>query len=374
MKIGPQAAFLICSACLLWGGSAAAQSNKTKIAPPETEPLIAYTLVQQAGWDYNWQINLPLKKGEQINRIHVFGTNLFVLTDSNLLFCIDQATGRMRSLLQISKSGLPTSLPSFYEGKAAFVVGNEVQVFDPSSGTITFRKRFPQIGNSQGALARNSKHLFVAGSDNRLHAINTDGYWQEFEASADNDSAIVSIVATDSIVIFATQAGNVVGMSPDRPQKVWQFDATGAIQGHLELDEESVYFGSEDSKLYRLKVSDGTLLWPSPFHSGGPIRNGLTVGRRIVYVYNDLNGLYGINKETGKPVWHAPTGASMICETNDKAFVYCDPGLLKVMDNNSGQELYSMNLAEVNRIGQNRVSPVLFLGDGRGRLVSITVK
>lgn len=362
------------AAGLLLTSSVLALSNKPEMIPPTTVPLVSHTLIQEAGWNYNWQINLPLRQGEKIDRVAVFETYLFVITDSNVLFCVDQATGRVRSFLEVGRRGLPVSSPTFYEGKIGYIVGNEVQVFDPANGTITFRKKFPQIGNSQGALARNSKHLFMAGSDNRLHAINVDGYWQEFEASADNDSAIVSIIATDAIVVFATQAGNVVGMSPIEPKKIWQFDATGGIQGRIELDDQSVYFGSEDSKLYKVDLNKGKLMWPAPFHSGGPIRNGLTIGKKIVYLYNDLNGLYGINKEDGKAVWQVPSGRTLICETDGKAFIFADEGLLKVMDNALGKELYSMNFADVTRIGQNRLSPVMFLGDSTGRLISITVK
>lgn len=373
MKKGAAAAILLGSIFLLLTGCLA-RSNKVEIKPQVTEPLVSHTLIQEAGLKYNWQINLPLTNNERVERIRVFGNNVYVVTSSNLFFCIDQATGRIRSLLQVSKSGLPTSQLSFYEGKVGFIVGNEVQVFDPVSSTISFSKKFPQIGNSRGALARNSKHLFISGSDNRLHAINVDGFWQEFEASADNDSAIMSIVATDSIVVFSTQAGNVVGMNASRPQKLWQFDATGAINGSLETDEGTVYFGSEDSKLYKLNLTTGQPMWPSPFHSGGPIRENLTVGRTMVYVYNDLNGLYGINKETGKPVWQVPTGLEMICETDGKTFVLARLGVLKVMDNNSGQELYSMNFADVKQAAQNRISPVMYLSDQNGRLMSISVK
>jgi outer membrane protein assembly factor BamB len=375
MKSGRKAVLLNVFICLCLLGPAFGLSNKTEIpAPSTTTPLVSHTLIQEAGWTYNWQINLPLKTGETIDRLTVFADRVFAVTSTNMLFCVDCKTGRTRSLLQIGRPGLPVSHPTAYENKIGFIVGNEVMVFDISSGTITFRKKFPQIGNSQGALARNKTHLFLAGSDNRLHAINIDGFWQEFEASADNDSAIMSLAATDTLVVFTTQAGNVIGMSAARPKKEWQFDATGGIQGQVVLDDQSVYFGSEDSKLYKLSLTRGTLQWPTPFHSGGPIRNGLVIGQQVVYLYNDLNGLYGVDKETGKAIWQVSSGKAMICETESKAYVFAVPGLLKVMDNKTGRELYSMNFTEVTRTAQNRFSPVMYLGDASGRLMSVTVK
>lgn len=360
--------------CLMLAGSAEAMSNKTKTAAPVTAPLVSHTLIQESGWDYNWQINVPLKKGEKVEQLEVFGPDLFAITSSNILFCINQQSGRVRSFIQIGAPGLPVSSPTYYEGKVGFIVGNAVKVFDPKSGTVIFERAFPAIGSSKGGLARNSKYLYVAGSDNRLHVINVDGYWQQFEASAQNDAPIMSVVALEDIVIFATQAGNVVGMSADAPKRLWQFDATGDIEGQVRLDDGTVYFGSEDSKLYKLNVRTGRLLWASPFHSGGPIRNGLIIGRDVVYVHNDLNGMYGVNKETGKAVWQVPSGQHVVCETESRAFVFADAGLIKVMDNNTGQELYSVNFAEVSHTAQNTDSPVMFLGDATGRLMSITVK
>jgi len=367
-------AALTCLLCLLAIGSAEARSNKSRIEPPTTEPLVSHKLIQESGWTYNWQINVPLKTGEAIERLSVFGPNLLAITNSNMLFCIDQKSGRVRSFVQIGTPGLPVSRPTYYQENVGYIVGNEVKVFDPKTGTIIFERAFPQIGSSKGGLARNSKYLYVAGSDNRLHVINVDGFWQQFEASAQNDAPIMSVSATEDMVVFATVTGNVVGMSADAPKRLWQFDATGDIQGQVRLEEGAVYFGSDDSKLYKLDVQSGKLMWSSPFHSGGPIRNGVTVGNEVVYVYNDLNGVYGVNKETGKAIWQVPSGQSMICETEGKAFVFADAGLVKVMDNSTGRELYSVNFADVFRIAQNTDSPVMFLGDATGRLMSIGVK
>jgi outer membrane protein assembly factor BamB len=201
-----------------------------------------------------------------------------------------------------------------------------------------------------------------------------NGFWQQFTATADNDSAIVSVLATDDIVVFATQDGNVVGMSPDKSEKIWQYDVTGQIKSQLILDGEYVYVGSLDSKLYKLGLSDGKLIWDSPFHSGAPIRDTFVVGDEIVYLHNPLNGLYGVNAQTGQPVWQVASGKGMICETPQKGFVYASPGILKVMDNKTGKELYSVNFSSVQRYAANNTDAVMYLADTNGRLMSVTVK
>jgi hypothetical protein len=336
--------------------------------------LVSSELIDEAGWTRNWQMSLPLKSDEKISQLALVGSRLFVITDTNVLFYIDREKGRVRSSSKLSASQLPVCRPAYYEDKFWFIVGSEMLVFDPVIGEFPVRERFPQIGNSADCgLARNNDYVYISGSTNRIHAINADGFWQQFTATADNDSPIVSLLATDEIVVFATRTGNVVGMAPNKAEKLWQYDVTGEIKGQLVLDGESVYVGSFDSKLYKLRLSDGKLLWNSPFHSGAPIQDSFSVGRDMVYLDNPLNGLYGVDKKTGTAVWQVPTGEGMICETPQKAYVFASPGILKVMDNQTGKELYSINASSVERYVTNTTDAVMYLADSKGQLMSVTV-
>ena len=338
-------------------------------------PLVSAELIREAGWTYNWQMNLPLKTGEKITQLSMVESRLYAMTDTNILFCIDRKKGRVGCSSQLSASRLPVCRPTYYDDKFWFIVGSEMMVFDPAVGDFPIKENFPQVGSStECGLARNDDYIYISGSDNRLHAINTDGFWQQFTATADNDSPIVSVLATDDIVVFATQAGNVVGMSPNEAKKLWQYDVTGKIKGQLVLDGDDIYVGSFDSKLYKLRLSDGKLSWKSPFYSGAPIRDSFSVGSEIVYLYTPLNGLYGVNKKTGQSVWQVVLGEGMICETPQKGFVFASPGVVKVMDNKTGKELYSVNFSSVQRYAVNTTDSVMYLADEKGRLMSITVK
>ncbi|MCD6176185.1 MAG: PQQ-binding-like beta-propeller repeat protein [Planctomycetes bacterium] len=344
-------------------------------AGQDNAALVSAELLREAGWTHNWQMNLPLKADEEVAGLRVKGSRLYAMTNTNILFCIDRKEGRVQCSSQLSASRLPVCKPVCYEDKFWFIVGSEMMVFDPNVGDFTIKEKFPQVGSSaECGLARNKEYVYISGSDNRLHAINIDGFWQQFTATADNDSPIVSVLATDDIVVFATQAGNVVGMSPNKAKKLWQYDVTGRIKGQLVLDGEDIYVGSLDSKLYKLGLSSGKLIWKSPFHSGAPIRDTFAVGTEIIYLYSPLNGLYGVNKQTGKPIWQVASGEGMICETPQKGFVFALPGIVKVMDNKSGKELYSVNFSSVQRYAVNTTDAVMYLADTKGRLMSVTVE
>lgn len=354
---------------------AGAAGVKTQYLSQDTAPLVSMGLIREAGWTENWQMNLPLKQKEKIDRMAVLGPYLFMMTDSNVMFCINRDKGNVQFTKQLSVGRLPVNRPLYYEDKFWFIVGSEMLVFDPAVGDFTIKEKFAQIGSSaECGLTRNKDYIYISGSDNRIHVINMDGFWQQFTATADNDSAIVSIAATDEIVVFATQAGNVVGMNPAKAEKVWQFDTTGAIKGRLVLDGEDIYVGSFDSKLYKLSLSEGKLLWNSPFHSGAPVRDSFSVGKNLIYLYNELNGLYGVNKQTGQSIWQAPLGKGMICETAEKGFVFVDPGIVKVMDNRKGKELYSVNVTGVQRYAVNTMDSTMYLADAKGRVMSIKVQ
>ncbi|RKY13555.1 MAG: hypothetical protein DRP52_02470 [Planctomycetota bacterium] len=366
---------IILISVILFVATVSASRSGSEYAAQDTTAIVSAELIQEAGWSRNWQMNLPLKSGETLDRLHVMDSYLYAMTNTNVLFCIDREKGSVRCSSQLSASRLPVCKPLYYEKKFWFIVGNEILVFDPVIGDFTIREKFPQVGSSaECGLARNKDYIYISGSNNRLHAINVDGLWQQFTATADNDSPIVSALATDDIVVFATQAGNVVGMAPNKAEKLWQYDVSGRIKGQLVLDGNDIYLGSFDSKLYKLGLSDGKLAWNTPFHSGAPIRDSFVVGAEIVYLYNPLNGLYGVNKQTGQPVWQAPSGEGMICETPQKAFVFVSPGVVKVMDNKTGDELVSVNFSSVQRYAANTTDTVMYLADTKGRLMSVTVE
>lgn len=352
-----------------------AARHKVQVRPQQTEPLVSHALIQEAGWQANWQIQLPVKTDEQIEQLFIHGPHVYALTDSNVLFCVDRQKGRPLFAVIVCQRDLPLCAPLFYEGKLGFIAGNQFHIFDPSTGVVQQAEEIEQVGNIFScAICRNSEYIYIAGSDSRLHVISPDGYWQYFTATADNDSPINSVRANEEVIVFSTQAGNVVGMNPTAAEKYWQYDISGPIQAPLMVDEQYVYVAGLDAKLYKLRRSSGQMLWSQPFHTGAPLRDAVTLGAAAVYAYNDLNGLYAVNKETGEQIWNLKDGRNVICEAGDKAFVFSRPGVLKVVDNAAGSELYSINFSQVQRYAINTDDAVMYLADKDGRMMSVTVK
>ncbi len=368
-----KALLIIVFLCL--AGLASAAGKKTALREPLMTPLVPHGLIREAGWTYNWQSNLPVKTDETVDRIFLFDPYVFVLTDQNILFCLERRSGRMLSTALLSERDLPLCSPIYYEGLLGFIAGNQIRVFDPATGQVEQAEAMSQVGNIyECAFSQNDQFIYIAGSGKRLHAISPDGYWQAFTATADNDSAINSVIATDSVVVFSTEAGNVVGMDPTGPKKQWQYDISGPIRARMVADETHVYVTGMDAKVYKLEIETGKPAWDVPYHTGAPLRAPALIGETVVYVYNHLNGLYAVRQDTGQAVWNLPAGKGTLCESEGKAFVFTSPGVLTVMDNNTGQSLYSVNFNQVRRYAENMTDAVLYVADEAGRLMSITVE
>ena len=355
--------------CVSAAAMGAASSNAA------SAELISPSLIDRAGWTWNWQVKLPVRAGETVERMYVFEDYLYVLTDSNLLFCLDRATGTTRFLTPLSATRLPVCDPIYQEKKLWFLVGNMMVVVDPWAGAISEKHKFSQIGHSvECGLSLNDSFIYITGSDRRLYAFTRDGYWRMFTATADNDSAIVSLSASDEMVLFATQAGNIVAMSESEPVKLWQFDTTGTIRSDLVTVGEMAYIGSQDAKLYKLNTRTGRLAWPTPFYAGDRLSKPVVLGQKLVYLPAGAMGVYGIDQESGQAVWQAPDGIGVLTETAAQAFVLSRPGVLNVMDNTTGKQVYSVNFSQVTRFAAKMDEPRLYVADDIGRVAAITVR
>jgi outer membrane protein assembly factor BamB len=254
-----------------------------------------------------------------------------------------------------------------------FTVGTRLLVLDPAAGVVKELKRLENIG--RGAVCgaqRNAEHIFVAGMDKRLHALVADEYWQAFAVTADNDELINSIVVDDEFVVFTTSVGNIVTTCSREAGKYWQRDIPGRIIAPIVRDNSWLYVGSENTKLYKLDITNGRSAWETAFQAGARLTEPVTVGRRAVYQYAGENGLYAVGKDNGNMLWQVSEGVGLLAEKGETAYVFAEPGVLVVMDNSTGKKLFSVNVAGVSMFVTNTLDSAIYVSDDRGRVVSIS--
>ncbi len=334
--------------------------------------LVDRALLRQADMRMLWQVNLPVKKGEGVSEIYLFEDNLYVLSGNNYLMAVNRQDGVIRFAFDLASKGLGVCEPVYYKDKLWFMVGNELAVIDPVTGKIEERTYLDVLGRSSASnIAINQRYLYVAGATKRLHALVKDGMWMEFQVTADDNSEIRSIKANNDIVVFSTQTGHVVGMTAAGPKRLWQVDVIGQIWSSMVMEDEWVYVGSANTKLYKFNVQSGERGWVLPVQLGDVIVKPCRVGEKTLYQMTANGDIFGVDKEKGKVLWKVKNGIGFVSEEEHKAYVLAKPGILHVMNNETGKKEFSVNFSNVSDSAVNLVDSTIYVSDEKGRLAAI---
>ena len=339
-----------------------------------TEQLISSDLLSQVGLKADWQINLPIQPNENVGRMYIDGKMLYILTDQNFLFAVDRTKGLIRFSLQITDPGLPILTPKFYDGKVYITVGNKLKVIDPDLGIVTQTKKLNIIGHfAVCPFDRNDDMFYAVGSNRRLYALDPDDYFLLFMATAHNDSMINSMIVEDTNVIFSSETGNIAKIASLEPTAAWQTDIAAGLAAPIVKDGDDLFVSSLDMKLYRLSVNSGYSAWETPFQTGQPLRTSARIGKNVVYQYAGRDGLYAIDRTSGKKLWNLPKGYDLLTEQGNRAYVIGDPATLYVMDNVKKKLVYSINAAGASSYAVNSTDSTIYLSCKKGRLMAIDI-
>ncbi len=336
-------------------------------AEDELRWLIPRAMVSSTDLKIVWQFNLPMGKGESLDQLFLCGNRLCALSSQNYLSCINRADGNVMFAGSIAPAGLPVVDFESYKGGMITIVGDKIIEISADFGSdktvtnVAFGAVCPVV--------RNDSFFYVAGVDRRIHALKADNKVQAFEAAAENDSRITSVMAEQSFVVFATEAGNVIRIAPDKAEKIWQFDAPGAIIGPVVHDANSLYFACRDTCVYRLGLSSGDMLWK--YQTQGVLDTAPQLGGKLVYQRVPDMGLVVIDKATGKLVWEVKDGLGLLSESGNKTFVISKGGHLIAMDNVKAKQLYSVNTALAVKYATNTADAKIYIADAKGRIACL---
>jgi len=339
--------------------------------------LVAPQLLDAAGLAVDWQLHLALSEVEVVEEMFVFDEYLLMMTDHNYLFCIDREKGTIYFEYQLAPAGLPVYRPQYYDGKFWFVVGNELLVVNPHAGTVPKPRKLTVVGSgATSAAMRNRSHLYIAGSDRRVHALVADEYWQRFSASAEDHSLINSLVCDDDFVAFTTDAGNVVCMSPSdhNPEEYWQRDLIDRIDAPIVRDGKWLYVSVESGKVHQLSIAAGVDGWKEPFQTGAALVDSVITGRKLLYQYAGLKGFYAIDKSTGGGLWQLKNAIGLLSEDGASSYVFARPSMLIRMDNAGAKKVYSVNLAGVTRFASNTIDSKMYISNDKGKVMAVGIK
>jgi len=329
--------------------------------------LVSPELLKQAELEILWENKLPIKRGESLERLFILGNRVYGLSSQNFLVSLNREKGNVIFSRSIAESGFPVVGLGLYKDELFSVAGNKLVEINPESGTERSAKRLG-FGVTCPA-ARNSSYFYVGGTDRRMHALRSEDKVQVFEVAAESDSMITSIVADENSVVFATDDGNVISITPDKSKRLWQFDAAGGIAWPIVRDGESLFAASGDTNVYRLNARTGKFVWK--YQTGAKLEKGPQVTQGVVYQYVRDEGLVAIDKESKKLLWQMADGVESLAESEGKSYVITKVGTLVVMDNKKAKQLYLVDFAGVSKYATNVADSRIYIADKNGRIACL---
>jgi outer membrane protein assembly factor BamB len=319
--------------------------------------FISEKLLNQAGLQTVWQSAVALNKGEKVANITILGDYLYILTETNYLFCLDRSTGKLVVATALASPKLPVSAPSAYKNTVYFVAANKLIAFDVQQGTRLFET--PLSMPVSLAIAANASNLYIPGMDKRLYVMDVNGQHIIFQATADDVSAATSVLADNDFVIFATDTGKVICMSPLEPKRFWRFNAVGPVTAPLVSSENCIYVSCRDTNLYKLKNNSGRLAWK--FHTGSALTSSARAAEKVVYQYAINKGLYAIDADSGEQLWLLPHGVDLLAQNGSTSYIFDKNNTCVIMDNTKAKKVGSINFAPVTAYTSNTQDELIYI-------------
>ncbi len=340
-------------------------------AEGSSQRLVSPKLLEHANLKILWENKLSIKNSESLEQLLILGNNIYAISDRNYMVSLNKENGDIIFRRVVAPGGLPVAGLKLYGDELISIVGTKLIELDPQTGN---QLKAVDVGFGIACpAARNSSYFYLSGADKRLHTLRAEDKVQIFEVAAENDSMITSIIAHDISVIFGTDAGNVISITPDRPRKLWQFDASGGIAGPIVRDGMSLFFASKDTNVYRVDMVGlplrKQLVWK--YQTAGVLDREPRVTQQVVYQNVSGKGVTAIDKQSGRYMWSVPGGVDLLSEAKGRAYVITKNRKLVVMDNLSAKKLYSVNFAEVTRHTANITDSKIYIADKHGRIACL---
>ncbi|MBN2457022.1 MAG: PQQ-binding-like beta-propeller repeat protein [Sedimentisphaerales bacterium] len=355
--------FLILFAVLLfWPGLPFGFAEADNSLRPVSPKLLEHAKLRML-----WYDKVPIKKSESLDELFIVGERVYALSDHNYLVCYNRVNGRLIFSKSIAPAGLPVLGLELYRDKLHSIIGNRLVELNPEFGTELSSKHleFDVICPA----ACNSSFFYLSGRDRSLHALRAEDKVPIFQASANDGSQIISVIADVNLVVFATDTGACISMAVDEQEEIWRFSAAGAIVHPIVRDGDELYIASKDTNIYKLNIHTGNLIWTH--QTAGFLDTGPQSTKNTIYQHVPREGLLAVDKASGKRLWTLAGGEDLLAERNRLAYVITDGRKLVVMDNKAGRELYSVNFVGVSRYVSNVGDEKIYIADEAGRIACL---
>ena len=289
---------LVCLVLTLATGTARAQVSFGSNAIPARRALARVNL------DLQFHTVVPLQGAEKLVELSIDDGLLFAQTNQANFYAYDAETGR-------------------YLWGAHF-------------GDVTTGAQ-PASVNSYAVYVTNSNELFALDRKTGRQIWKGELSGQPSSSTAADEAHVMVGLDSGKLVTFDAQTGRV-----NEKQNLL---TNARVSSHPVLAGKVVAFGSDDRKLYLMRIDNGTLLWR--FATGGPIVAPLgRHGIRTLLVPSTDKALYSVDLFTGITNWTVATGSAVEQEplvSDNDVYVVNTAGYLSAIDIPSGTTRWTVS-------------------------------
>lgn len=376
---------LIVSAFLGFGGCA-----------PKGLPLqIDAGVLEKAGLQYYWKVQLGLVRGENLSQVMRLDENLYCLTDQNRLIAIDAGRGLVKWSTSVAGPGetvfspthannvrLPEkvggikdilSSESIPESKAfdAVMINtlSHVLVFDRSNGKLYRKIQFGFAASTAGV--SDGKVFYVASTKGWYYAIRLREAVQSWWRSAE-DMISAPVKYSAGYVYVADEAGTVIASSTQQSgRKQWVRKLNGAVTAEFHVDARGCFVPCDDQRLYAFRAIDGKKLWDRPFVCEGPLQDPVQVAENTAFQFARGDKFYAINLTTGKARWTKPDGRIVLAAFDGEVYLLNSRNTLMIIDEMPGTVKTSLPMTGWDVFAPNVSAPSVYVASRGGAVACI---
>lgn len=344
-----------------------AVNAEVPVVPAKIEPLVSSEDVKPLGLKTLWSNVIPLQKSEKLMNIELAGERLYAFTDRNYVLSMDNAKCDPVISFYAGRKGSTITGWQLWQDNLYSVISSDLVELDRHSGTWVRSQRL-----GYGPLCppvRNEDFYYLTAPDKKLRAYRTSDLVEVFKATADDDSAIMTVAAGEDMVIFGTNTGQVVAMLPDKPVKLWQFEATGGVNAPIIRNSGMVFFSSSDTYIYALDENSGQLKWK--YLTQALLKKSPIVTKQFLYQNIDGGGLIALDKKSGKLIWQLEEGKDFLAESKTGTYLLGKNNELILLNPVSWKKVDSVELPPVSRYISNILDSKIYLADHLGRIVCL---
>lgn len=274
---------------------------------------------------------------------------------------------------------MPASWPGIAVGADTAYVAAGQRVFAVNLADGSEQWHFPnrpkasQFFYAAPALTEDNQ-LIVAGYDHVLYSLNPLNGQINWAFRGARDRYIANPLVTHD-AIYAANADYRLYALDLRGNLKWTFESGQSFWGAPVLDEDVLYIGSLDRKVYALHAGSGEKVWERDLESA-MLSVPATAADTPLFLTTLEGSVYALEKTRGDVLWQKSMGAHLWSTpllADDRLYVTDEAGRLHVLEASTGVELWQFEARSAVLNTPLLYDALLVFGCEDGRLQAVTL-